>query len=232
MKIINAVYRINTVDMRDTKENIKELYEKFGTYITDIKLTNAPADAPLNIPRIICNDKNKLFNIVITNQSIEIQALKAENANDEVLLTEMINVVDKIGTAFEDYSDAPFNFCGFSIQVKATTEEIQENPTDFVSDRIQGMNSDLLVDNAMVRKCFIQGDYYINITMRNDKQMKVTAPKQVLNLLSLKLLMNSFYVKLMLMINMHSYTSQNITVKLNKQLVLLKMFLTSIEISY
>ena len=42
MKIINAVYRINTVDMRDTKENIKELYEKFGTYITDIKLTNAP----------------------------------------------------------------------------------------------------------------------------------------------------------------------------------------------
>ena len=178
MKIINAVYRINTVDMRDTKENIKELYEKFGTYITDIKLTNAPADAPLNIPRIICNDKNKLFNIVITNQSIEIQALKAENANDEVLLTEMINVVDKIGTAFEDYSDAPFNFCGFSIQVKATTEEIQENPTDFVSDRIQGMNSDLLVDNAMVRKCFIQGDYYINITMRNDKQMKVTAPKQ------------------------------------------------------
>ena len=178
MKIVNGIYRINTVDMRDVKENVKEIYEKIGSAITDIKLTNAPADAPLNIPRMICSDIKKLFNIVITNQSIEIQLIDAEKANDEVILDEFINIVDKVGSCFEDYSDAPFNFCGFSLQIKATTEEIGENPTDFVSDRIQGMNSDLLVDNAMVRKCFIQGDYYINLTMRNDKQMKVTAPKR------------------------------------------------------
>jgi hypothetical protein len=114
----------------------------------------------------------------MSNQSIEIQAINAQNINDEVLLPEMTDIVDKIGTAMEDYSDAPFTFCGYSIQIKVSTEEIKENPTDFVADRIQGFNSDLLVDNAMIRKCFIQGDYYINLTMRNDKQMKVQAPKQ------------------------------------------------------
>ena len=178
MKIVNAVYRINTADMRDLKENINEVMGKISKYITDGKLTNAPKEAPLNIPRIIANDNKKLFNIVMTNQSIEIQAINAQNINDEVLLPEMTDIVDKIGTAFEDYSDAPFTFCGYSIQVKVSTEEIKENPTDFVADRIEGFASDLLVDNAMVRKCFIQGDYYINLTMRNDKQMKVTAPKQ------------------------------------------------------
>ncbi len=178
MKIINAVYRINTADMRDVKENAKEIYEKIGMIMTDIKLTNAPADAPLNIPRMIFSSKDKLFNVVVTNQSVEIQVVNAEQANDAVILEEMINIVDKVGSCFEDYSDSPFTFCGFSIQVKATTEEIKENPTDFVSDRIEGMGSNLLVDNAMVRKCFIQGDYYINMTMRNDKQMKVSAPKR------------------------------------------------------
>ncbi len=178
MKIVNAVYRINTADMRDINENIDEVIGKIGKYITEIRRTNADSKAPLNIPRIICNDTAKLFNIVITNQSIEIQALNAEKANDEVILDKMIEVVDNIGSFFEDYSDAPFNFCGFSIQAKVSTEEVKENPTDYVADRIQGFNSDLLIDNAMIRKCFIQGDYYINLTMRNDKQMRVSAPKQ------------------------------------------------------
>lgn len=178
MKIVNAIYRINTVDMRDINENIEEIIGKIGKYITDIKRTNADSKAPLNIPRIICSDLNKMFNIVITDQSIEIQAVKAEEANDEVILDKMIEIVDKIGTVFEDYSDAPFNFCGFSVQAKANAEEVKANPTDFVSDRIEGFGSNLLVDNAMIRKCFIQGDYYINLTMRNDKQMKVTAPKK------------------------------------------------------
>ena len=178
MKIVNAVYRINTADMRDVNENIDEVIGKIGKYITEIRRTNADSKAPLNIPRIICNDTAKLFNIVITDQSIEIQALNAEKANDEVILDKFVEVVDNIGSFFEDYSDAPFNFCGFSIQAKVTTEEIKENPTDYVSDRIQGFSSNLLVDNAMVRKCFIQGDYYINVTMRNDKQMRVNAPKR------------------------------------------------------
>lgn len=178
MKIVNAVYRINTIDMRDVNENIEEVVSKIGKYITEIRKTNADSKAPLNIPRLICNDKDKLFNIVITDQSVEIQAINAENINDEVLLDKMVEVVDNIGSFFEDYSDSPFNFCGFSVQTKVTTEEIKENPTDYVSDRIQGFGSNLLVDNAMVRKCFIQGDYYINLTMRNDKQMRVSAPKQ------------------------------------------------------
>ena len=105
MKIVNAIYRINTVDMRDVKENAKEIYEKIGDVITNIRLTNAPADAPLNIPRMICNDLKKLFNIVITNQSVEIQVIDAEKANDEVILPELITIVDRIGSCFEDYSD-------------------------------------------------------------------------------------------------------------------------------
>ncbi|MCR5307672.1 MAG: hypothetical protein K6E24_01570 [bacterium] len=68
MKIVNAIYRINTVDMRDVKENAKEIYEKIGDVITNIRLTIAPADALLNIPRITCNELKKLFNIIITNQ--------------------------------------------------------------------------------------------------------------------------------------------------------------------
>ena len=178
MKIVNAVYRINTIDMRDVNENIEEILSKIGKYVSDIKKTNADSKAPLNIPRIICSDFSKHFNIVITDQSIEIQAMNAEKLDDELILDKMVELVDHIGTYFEDYSDAPFNFCGFSIQTKVLTEEISENPTDYVSDRIQGFGSNLLVDNAMIRKCFIQGDYYINLTMRNDKQMRVSAPKQ------------------------------------------------------
>ena len=178
MKIVNAVYRINTIDMRDVNENVEEVIGKIGKYITDIRKTNADSKAPLNIPRLICNDTSKYFNIVITDQSIEIQAMNAEKIDDEIILDKMVELVDHLGSFFEDYSDAPFNFCGFSVQAKVLTEEIKENPTDYVSDRIQGFGSNLLVDNAMVRKCFIQGDYYINLTMRNDKQMRVSAPKQ------------------------------------------------------
>lgn len=178
MKIVNAVYRINTVEMRDVNENIEEVINKIGKYITEIKRTNADSKAPLNIPRIICQDTSKMFNIVITDQSVEIQAIKAEEANDEVILDKMVDIVDKIGSFFEDYSDAPFNFCGFSVQTKCTTEDISHNPTDYVSDRIEGFSSNLIIDNAMIRKCFVQGNYYINLTMRNDKQMKVQAPKQ------------------------------------------------------
>ena len=36
MKIVNAVYRINTADMRDVNENIDEVIGKIGKYITEI----------------------------------------------------------------------------------------------------------------------------------------------------------------------------------------------------
>ena len=82
MKIVNAVYRINTIDMRDVNENVEEVIGKIGKYITDIRKTNADSKAPLNIPRLICNDTSKYFNIVITDQSIEIQAMNAEKIDD------------------------------------------------------------------------------------------------------------------------------------------------------
>lgn len=178
MKIINAVFHINTADMRDLSENIQEVLEKVNKYLTNIKKTNVPANAPANLPRLIANDLNNLFNIVMTNNSIEIKTIKPEDCNDEVIFEQMMTIVDKLGTAFEDYSDQPFRFCGYSVTAKLTTTEVNDNPTDFVAGRINGMDSELIVDNAMIRKCFIQGDYYINLTLRNDKQMKVTAPSQ------------------------------------------------------
>lgn len=178
MKIYNAVYRINTVDMRDLLENKNEVGLAISNYLTDIKTANIPANAPANLPRIVGQTKDKMINVVMTNNSVEFSAINAEEANDQVIFNTIMESVDKIGSFFENYSEAPFNFCGFSISTKFSHEDISENAIDYLNSKISNIDSDLILDNAMIRKCFIQGNYFINITIRNEKQIKVSAPKQ------------------------------------------------------
>lgn len=180
MKITKVSFHFFPGLMEDVLKNKDRIIAALDPYLADFKVSNLPETAPANIPRIIASSKSGMFNVTIANSMIQIEgAAKAlAAADDDIILNTVMELVDKIGSYFEDYIDAPFNFCGYTLTAKLKRDEIGKNAVDFMTEKINGFETEMLVDNSMIRTAYIQKDYYINLTVKNEKDLSVKAKNQ------------------------------------------------------
>ena len=181
MKITRISFHFFTGLMDDIKNNKDEIINGLNGVLANFRIANnIPSEAPANLPRILAQSISGMFNVTMTNQSVQIEGVpKAmEDAADDIIMNSMMELVNKIGTFFEDYIDRPFNFCGYTVATKLKRDEIGQNAVDFVTNKLAGFDTQMMIDNSMIRTAYIQKEYYINLTIRNEKDLRVVAPNQ------------------------------------------------------
>lgn len=179
MKIISISYNFFTKQLLGLTKDIDIISDAVKEhFVTPLKSTNIGDDKPPEIPRII-GDPKYGFRLIISKQSMQIVCEQVPSSlSDSVILETLSKIVHDVGSFLENYIDQPFNFTGITMRILLGENEIGMNPLLFLIKKMPITNTKNVIENLTFRAAFIENPYYINYTMRNDKQIQVQAPNR------------------------------------------------------
>lgn len=178
MKISNLVFNIFTGVMEDTLSNRGSIEADLKKVLVGFRYTNVPAEAPANLPRLLATSQDGLFNILITNRNIQFEYVNNEDRTNEEIFNSLKNLVNIVGSYFENYIDREFNYSGLTIKSVISRDEVKKHPVNFLKETFGSVDTELPIDTISYKICFTQNEYYINYNVSNGKELKVFAPNE------------------------------------------------------
>lgn len=175
MKIRKLSFNFITGPMDDLTLNKEEIINGLSKDLMDFKYTNLPSEAPRHLPRIVGLSKSGLFQVTMTNQNVLIESIdKVLKENpDFVVLSLLGELVEEVGTFFENYIDRPYNYCGITVVTEANNLELDGEPLEMVKKAVSVADAKQNIDNINYTVAYIEDNYYINLGFITERQISV-----------------------------------------------------------
>ncbi len=180
MKLIKCTYRIITGVMPDILKDKNEIINNLSNVLTNFKSLDQTMKLPLETPKIFAKSIDNFFVCTISNTYIQIdvpQNILNENDTD-LIFDKLTNLIDKVGSFFENYIDRPFNYCGYTLKSQISESEINYKPLDLILNKQIKQNTNFELANSSIQNSFMIDNYYLNLALKAEKELKIKAKDQ------------------------------------------------------
>ena len=175
MIVQNCTFTVHFPRNDSIRESIFNLEKHLKGFQKPFTLVPLPADAPLDIPRIITVSDNGHSQLIFQGNSAQIITNFDDKYNRDIercleymkeRCSMLIDALMIIGAECE--GRPKFYFSGISISLLFDDEDGIENPIEYISDHFLQLKSGMTKDEAEFRVALIaENSFYINIMMQS-----------------------------------------------------------------
>lgn len=178
MIIQNCSFTVHFPQNVTIRENIFNLEKHFPDFQKPFTLVPLPAEAPIEIPRIIASSNGGHSQLLLTGSNLQLTTSFDSNFNNDIekcfeyvkgKCASIISSLPIIGAEIE--GNPKFYFSGISASFLFTAEDGIGCPIDYISSKFLKCTSNLDKDEVQFRIAYILAQkYYVNILVQNYRE--------------------------------------------------------------
>ena len=176
MKFESCSFNVVFPEIVNIREKIFGLEKKLVGFGRPFNLISVPMDAPGDMPRIVANTPNGHSTLVISCRNAQINTKFDDNFSSDIekCYSYMKEKFSAVLDVFGNMTDEKFYYFGVTTNINLESD----NPTDFINKNCirVGDNVGKPYDISS-RSTYVQGSYYINLEIRNERRFIGVAEK-------------------------------------------------------
>ena len=175
MIVQNCTFTVHFPRNDNIRESIFNLEKHLRGFQKPFTLVPLPADAPLDIPRIITVSENRHSQLVFQGNSAQIITNFDDNYNKDIekcleyMKDRCSMLIDSLRIIGAESAGRPkFYFSGLSLSLLFDMEDGINDPIEYISNHFLQLKSNMTTDEAEFRVALIaEKSFYINIMVQN-----------------------------------------------------------------
>jgi len=177
MTVQTCTFTISFPANNRVRESLFKLEDHFSGFQKPFTLVPLPADAPMELPRIVANSVHGHSQITICGNSAQLSTRFDEAYNHDVkkcidyVRTKCKAILEAVSLLEGKSKNEPkFYFSGITTILALDKSDGIENPVDYISNKFIKCSTNLPIDEAQFRCALVvDGKYYANVLLQNSR---------------------------------------------------------------